>query len=168
MTEKPGYVVHVVDEDDITVDWFFGDRPFRQKVPQMILVVVGWFFAILPIVVTVSALTHRHDAGGWWNYREGFVMWDVTIDTLGLLALAFVVGFFTLYLINRFEARRHRRRTTYDEERLALRLGLADDLYESKYGSADFRLLQRNIRIEPYGDFETYELRDLYRTYGVD
>lgn len=164
---RPDYVVNVVKEDDVTVDWFFGDRPFPQKIVQLVLVIIGWFFAILPIVVTASALIHRNDAGGWWNYREGFVMWDVTIDILGLLAAAFVIGFLALHLINRYAAKRHNREITYDQERLDLRLGLADDLYATKYGTADLRVLQRNIIIEPYGDIETYELRDIYRTYGV-
>ncbi|MBO0842087.1 MAG: hypothetical protein J2O46_02800 [Nocardioides sp.] len=167
MSEKPDYVRHVVNEDDVTVDWFFGPGRFRDKIVQLVLVIIGWFFAILPIVITVSALTHRH-GGGWWHYREGYVMWDVTIDTLGLLAVAFIIGFISLYLVNQRQERRRTHETTYDEERLALRLGLADDLYENKYGPADLRQARREIRIEPYADIETYELRDIYRTYGVD
>jgi hypothetical protein len=65
-------------------------------------------------------------------------------------------------------ARRRDRRTTYDEERLELRLSLADDLYTDKYGPAELRQQERSVRIEPYADIETYELRDRYRTYGVD
>ena len=167
MTTKPGYVVHVVNEDDVTVDWFFGDRPFRQKVPQLILILIGWFFALLPVVITVSALRHRDDAGGWWSYPEGFELWDLTMATLGLLGVAFVLGFSTLYLVSQLRARSRNHQKTYDEERLETRLDLAEDLFASKYGSRERRLDQRNIRIQPYSDFETYELRDRYRTYGV-
>ena len=48
MTEKPGYVVHEVTKTDVTVDWFFGDRPCRQKIPQLVLLLIGWFFALCP------------------------------------------------------------------------------------------------------------------------
>lgn len=165
---KPAYVVHTVDERDVTVDWFFGPGHWGTKVTQGILALVGWFFALLPVWITESALVHRDDTGGWWRYREGFVMWDVTISTLGLLLVAFVVGFLTLYLANRHTSRTQNREITFDEERLAARLSLAEDLYASKYGDEALRLQQRSIRIEPYSDFETFELRDLYRTHGVD
>ena len=167
MTEKPGYVVHVVNEDDVTVDWFFGDRPFRQKILQLILILIGWFFALLPVVITVSALTHRNDEGGWWSYSEGFAVWDLTMATLVLLGVAFVLGFSTLYLVSQLRARSRNDQKTYDEERLATRLDVAGELFANKYGSKEIRLHQRNIRIQPYSDFETYELRDRYRTYGV-
>lgn len=166
--EKPDYIVHTVEEKDVTVDWFFGGRPFRQQLPQLLLVIVGWFFAILPIVITVDALIHRDDPLGWWNYREGFQMWDITIATLGLLLAAFIIGFLILFLLNRRQEKVRDDTVTYDEERLAMRLALADELYENKFGPPSLREQQKTIRVEPYGDFETYELRDYYRKYGVD
>ena len=118
-------------------------------------------------MVTASALTHRNDAGGWWSYHEGFALWDLTMATLGLLGVAFVLGFSTLYLVSQLRARSRNDQKTYDEERLATRLDVAGELFANKYGSKEIRLHQRNIRIQPYSDFETYELRDRYRTYGV-
>lgn len=168
MTEKPDYVVHVVEEDEVTIDWFFGKGHLRVTIIQLIMIVIGWFFSILPIVVTASALIHRRDPGGAWDYYEGFVMWDVTISTLSLLLVFFVVGFLVLHFLHRHQAERDRRQPTYDQERLEQRLNLADELYANKYGPVELRQLQRSIRIEPYADIETYELRDLYRTYGVD
>jgi hypothetical protein len=41
-------------------------------------------------------------------------------------------------------------------------------LYARKFGPTTQRLQQRKIRIEPYNDLETYELRDQYRAYGVE
>lgn len=168
MTDKPAYVVHHVEEKDVTVDWFFGRGHVRTTLVQLVLLVVGWFFAILPLVIEISAFSHRHDAGGWWNYREGFDMFDATMLYLGILVMAFIVGFLTLHLVHRAVDRRHDQEKTYDEERLGLRLSLADDLYSGKYGAPELRIEQRNIRIEPYEDFETYELRDSYRIHGVD
>lgn len=164
----PEYVVHTVDERDVTVDWFFSRTHLSTTIIQGILALIGWFFAILPIVVTWSALDHRGRAGGWWKYPEGFRMWDVTIRALGFLLVVFVVGFLTLYLANRRTSRQENQRRTFDEERLTLRLSLAQDLYTSKYGDEADRRQQRAVRIEPYSDFETFELRDLYRSYGVD
>jgi hypothetical protein len=168
MTDKPAYVIHHVDEKDVTVDWFFGRGHLRTTMVQLVLLVVGWFFAILPLVIETSALRHRNDPGGWWNYQEGFDMFDATMFYLGILVVAFILGFLTLHLVHRGVERRHNEEDTYDEERLRLRLSLADDLYASKYGDAALRLEQRRVRIEPYGDFETYELRDSYRMHGVD
>jgi hypothetical protein len=167
MTDKPAYVVHEVDEDDVTVDWFFGPGHLGTTIVQLVLLVVGWFFAILPLVIDVSALSHRQ-GGGWWDYQEGFDMFDRTITALEVLLVVFVVGFAALHVVYRVVARRRDRRTTYDEERLELRLSLADDLYTDKYGPAELRQQERSVRIEPYADIETYELRDRYRTYGVD
>ncbi|MFC7495493.1 MULTISPECIES: hypothetical protein [unclassified Nocardioides] len=168
MTDKPAYAVHHVDEKDVTVDWFFGRGHVATTVVQALLVLVGWFFAILPLVILTSALLHRDDPDGWWNYEEGFVMFDRTMIFLGILLVGFVVGFLVLFLVNRRVSRRREREKSYDEERLALRLGLAADLYASKYGAEQLRLEKRSIRIEPYSDFETFELRDTYRLYGVD
>ncbi len=119
-------------------------------------------------MITESALVHRDDSGGWWNYREGFAMWDVTIKTLGFLLVVFVIWFFSLYLLYRRKARDENDEKSFDEEKLALRLALARDLYTSKYGDEELRMRQQTIRIEPYADFETFELRDLYRAHGVD
>ena len=57
--EKPPYVVHVVAEEDVTVDWFFGDRPLRAKLGQLVLVAIGWVFAILPVVILFMLIEKR-------------------------------------------------------------------------------------------------------------
>lgn len=169
MTTKPAYVVHTVDEKDVTVDWFFGGPRLGTKLAQLGLVLLGWFFAVLPMVVTASSLLHRDDPeSGWWGYHEGFVMWDVTVAILGILTGFFIVGFLVLFVVNRAAAGRRDRRKTYDEQRLALRLEVAADWYAEKFGPEALRLQQKTVEIESYGDVETYELRGLYRAYGVD
>ena len=55
MTVEPDYVIHAVDEKDVTIDWFFGEGHLATKVRQLVLVLVGWFFTLLPVVVTASA-----------------------------------------------------------------------------------------------------------------
>lgn len=172
-TPQPPYVVHVVDEQDVTVDWFFRPRqpgaPAGTRLKQLVLVVVGWFFVVLPVVITTSALLHRDDdSEGWWGYHEGFVMWDLTMILLGILFVAFVVGFLALHLIDRASTRRRDQRFTFDEERLERRLEVADAWYAGKFGPESIRVQQSRIRIEPYADLETYELRGLYRAHGVD
>jgi uncharacterized membrane protein len=168
VTRPPGYIVHEVDERDVTVDWFFARGRSRRRTRQFALMVIGWVFAILPVVITASALLHRNGPGGWWSYPEGFYMWDVTTRTLEFLLVVFIIGFFALYAANRVSARKRDRRKTYDAERLSRRLELAADLYRSKYGDRAFRLERKKIVIEPYADVETYELRDQYRAYGAD
>lgn len=169
MTRRPDYVAHQVNEKDVTVDWFFAHGRGRRRIAQFALAVVGWFFAALPVVITVSALVYRDDPQkGWWNYREGFYLWDLTMVILGLLIAAFIIGFYVLYLINRASMKERNRRKTYDSARLSKRLELAAGLYQRKYGAEAFRLEQKKIAIQPYQDLETYELRDRYRKYGVD
>ena len=168
VTRPPDYIVHQVREKDVTADWFFSRSPGRHRIRQLALMVIGWFFAILPVVITTSALVHRHDRhGGWWRYREGFVMWDETTRTLEFLLVVFLVGFFALYVINRSAAGKRDQKRTYDAARLTRRLELAADMYAGKYGDEAFRRERRKIVIEPYEDVETYELRDLYREYGA-
>ena len=169
MTRTPAYVVHQVDEKDVTVDWFFARGRGRHRIGQFALVVVGWFFAVLPVVITVSALVYEDDPRkGWWSYREGFDLWDLTMLILGFLIAVFIIGFSVLYLINRASAKQRNRRKTYNAARLSRRLELAAGLYQSKYGAEAPRLEQKRIAIQPYQDIETYELRDRYRKYGVD
>jgi hypothetical protein len=168
VTRPPDYIVHKVDERDATVDWFFARGRARHQTRQLVLMAVGWAFAILPVVITASALAHRNDRGGWWNYPEGFYMWDVTTRTLEFLIAVFIVGFFALYLANRASAGKRDKRKTYDAARLSRRLELAADMYNSKYGDEAHRLERKKIVIEPYADVQTYELRDRYHEYGVD
>jgi hypothetical protein len=163
---RPDYLTHTVDERDLTVDWFFGPRTFREKLPQLVLAIIGWIFTILPIVITVSAVTHQ-DGGGWWNYREGFVMFNLTIDILAILLAVFIAGYILLFLADRRADGWRKEHIAYDVERLDLRLAIAEDLYSGKFGPEEARLAQRDIRIEPESDFETYELRDRYRDYDV-
>lgn len=169
MTRPPEYITHEVNEKDVAVDWFFGHEMRWHKVSQLAQMIIGWFFALLPVIITVSALAYRNDPDlGWWNYSEGFHMWEVTMLILGLLMVVFIVGFLSLHLIHRMLTRTSTRRITYDAERLARRLELAEDMYGSKYGDEALRVQRKKVTIEPYQDIETYELRDLYRDYGVD
>jgi hypothetical protein len=157
-----------VNENDVTVDWFYARGRPPRRIRQFALAVVGWFFALLPVVITGSALIHRGDGRGWWHYPEGYAMWDFTTRLLEYLLVVFIIGFLALFLANRASAARRDREKTYDTARLALRLELAEDMYAGKYGSEPFRLERQEIVIEPYEDVETYELRDRYREYGVD
>ena len=168
MTTKPSYILHTLDERELTVDWFFGPGHFAKKFTQLVLVLIGWFFAILPVVVTASALVNRDNPDvGWWTYVEGFELWDTTIMYLGILFAVFVVGYLALYLVNRAMSGSRNRRKTFDEERLEQRLGIAEAMYAEKFGPQSLRVEQSNVQIQPYANLETYELRGLYRSYGV-
>ncbi|WMM74915.1 hypothetical protein RCF27_11900 [Rhodococcus pyridinivorans] len=169
MTTRPSYIRHHVDEEHVTVDWFFGRQRLGTKATQLVLVLLGWFFTVLPVVITASALLNRNnDNRGWWGYHEGFVMWDLTMAVLGILICFFVVGFFVLHVIDRAGARRRAKENTYDEPRLKQRLQITADWYTDKFGPEAERGQQTRIRIEPWGDIETYELRGLYRQNGVE
>jgi hypothetical protein len=165
---KPAYITHEVHEKDVTVDWFFGTGRRGTKLVQLGLLLIGWFFVVLPVVITASSLLNRDDdEGGWWNYQEGFDMWDRTMRYLGILTVFFILGFLALHLIDRATVRKRNQRKTYDEQRLARRMDLADAWYADKFGPEAFRRQQRNVHIEHYSDVETYELRGLYRANGV-
>ena len=168
MTAKPPYVVDRVDENDVTVDWFFGSGHARTKVAQLILIVIGWIFVVLPVAITASALLNRDNGGGWWSYQEGFDLWDEAMRLLGILTIFFIIGFLVLHLVHRSTAKERNRRKTYDEERLALRLEVAEAWYAEKFGPETLRLQQRTTQIKPYSDIETYELRGLYDANGID
>jgi hypothetical protein len=168
MTAKPAYVIHHVDEKDVTVDWLFGSGRAGTKVAQSVLLLVGWVFAVLPVVITASALLNRGNDGGWWSYQEGFDLWDQTIRILAILTVFFVVGFLALHIVHRATAKERNLRKTYDAPRLALRMEIADAWYSEKFGPETLRQQQRKVQIEPYGDLETYELRGLYRANRVD
>lgn len=165
--EKPDYVIHEVDEQDITVDWFFGDANNKVKPVQQIVGIIGWLFTALPVYITVSAIMHRNDGEGFWHYREGFVMFEVTMIILAILLVFFVLGYLLLYFIDRRVDGWRKAHVTYDIDRLDLRLAIAEDLFATKFGPEETRLAQRSIRIEPHADFETYELRDRYRDFEV-
>ena len=168
MTATPAYVVDHVDEKDVTVDWFFGSGHAGTKVTQLILILVGWFFAVLPVAITASALLNRDSDGGWWDYQEGFDLWDDTMRVLGILTVVFIIGFLVLHLVHRSTAKERNRRRTYNEERLALRLEVAEAWYSEKFGPEALRLQRRTTQIQPYSDIETYELRGLYDVNGID
>ena len=168
MTTKPSYVIRQVDEKDVTIDWFFGSGRAGTKVAQLALLLVGWFFVVLPVVITASSLLNRDNDGGWWSYQEGFDLWDQTIRFLGILTIFFVLGFLALHVVHRATAKERNQRKTYDAHRLALRQEIADAWYADKFGPEKFRLQQRRVEIEPYGDLETYELRGLYAANGLD
>ncbi|SEI80873.1 hypothetical protein [Demequina mangrovi] len=169
MTDKPAYIVHEVNEKDVTVDWFFTRWRSLRPVGQLIVVLISWFFALAPIVITASSLYYEGDPDrGWWGYHEGFVIWKITVAFLALILVFYLVFFLVLHLVDRAQAKKRARITTYDEERLAKRLEIAEDWYEEKFGPEALRHERRAIRIEGHGDIETYELRSRYRDHGVD
>ncbi|WP_020106251.1 hypothetical protein [Nocardia sp. 348MFTsu5.1] len=151
----------------MTVEWFFGKGRAGKKAAQLVLVLFGWFFTVLPVVITASALLNRHNESGWWAYHEGFVMWDLTMAFLGILVCAFAAGFLVLHIIDRAGAGRRAKEKTYNQERLEQRLEIAADWYADKFGPEAVRGQQTRIQIEAWGDIETYELRGLYRQNGV-
>lgn len=168
MNSKPSYVVLEVKESDVTVDWLFGPGHLGTKLGQSALLLVGWFFAVLPVVVTASALLNRYSDGGWWSFEEGFAVWDQTMLYLGIIFVIFIVGFLVLNVMHRTTLKKRNTRRTYDEQRLAQRLEIADAWYGDKFGPDSLRRQQRRIQITPYADVETYELRGLYRAGEVD
>ena len=95
-------------------------------------------------------------------------MWDETMRILGFLTAFFVVAFMVLYLLNRrleSQERNERRPTTSSAWSCASRSPRActprSTAPRPSAGAAE-------VRIEPYGDIETYELRGHYRSNGVD
>lgn len=169
MKTVPSYVIHHADEDEYTVDWLFGKGRPGTKAVQIVAIVIGWAFAILPVVVTASALLNRNDdRDGWWNYAEGFMMWDITIRVLGILSVIFVVGFLVWGLLDRAATAKARDVAAYDEQRLERRMKVTDAWYAEKFGPEALRRERTSVRIEPYADIETYELRARYRSQGVD
>ena len=169
MTARPEYIVHSIDERDITVDWFFGKgRPWK-KLQQFVLLLIAWFFAVLPVAVTASAIVNRDNPNkGWWKYAEGFALWDTTIEFLCFFLVLFVIGYLVLYLVNRASLKRRNAENTFDEERLERRLAIAEHLYAEKFGPPALREQQRHVKIQPYADIETFELRGLYAEYGAE
>lgn len=169
MTAKPEYIVNTVDERDITVDWFFGRGRLGKKLQQFVLLLLAWFFALLPVAITASAVINRDNPDkGWWKYAEGFALWDTTIVFLGFFFVLFVVGYFVLFLVNRASLKKRNAIATFDEPRLAQRLDIAEAMYSEKFGPQALRVEQNRIQIQPYADIETFELRGLYREYGVE
>jgi uncharacterized membrane protein len=169
MTDKPSYVVHSVTEKEITVDWFFGKGHLGKKIAQFFLLLIAWFFAVLPVVVTASAILNRDNPDkGWWNYAEGFTLWDTTIAFLAFFVVLFVIGYLVLFLVNRASEKGRNATATYDETRLSKRLEIAEHLYAEKFGPPALREQQRHVKIQPYADIETFELRGLYRDFGVE
>ena len=169
MTDKPAYIVHSVQEEDITIDWFFGAGRWGKKLQQLVLLLIAWFFAVLPVVVTWSAIANRDNPNkGWWKYAEGYALWDTTIVFLGIFLVIFIVGYLALFLINRASNRKRNSVATYDAARLAKRLELAEEMYLEKYGPSSLRLQQNRVQIRPYADLETFELRGLYREFDLE
>lgn len=169
MASRPSYLTHHVEEKDVTVDWFFGHGHLGRRILQLVLIVIGWIAAILPVVITASAVINRNDPlHGWWKYGEGFQMWDWTMLVLGFLTVVFMIGFLAAHLAERASLTHRNQIRTYDEQRLEQRLRIAGDWYAGKFGPELLRLQEKRVRIEPYGDLETYELRDAYRAQGVE
>jgi len=168
-TAKPDYIVHTVDERGITVDWFFGRGRWGKKLAQLVLLLIAWFFAVLPVVITWSAIANRDNPDkGWWKYAEGYALWDTTIAFLGIFLVLFIVGYLVLYLVNQASNRHRNRVATYNAERLEQRLEIAEQMYDEKFGPPELRLGQKRVQIHPYADLETFELRGLYREFGVE
>jgi hypothetical protein len=169
MTEKPSYIVHEVQEKDITVDWFFGRGHWRTKVGQAALLAVAWFFAVLPVIVTASALLNADNPDeGWWHFAEGYRLWTLTITFLGIFFVWFVVSYLVLLIINRISNRKRNKVPTFDDERLEKRLTIAQSMYVEKYGPRNWRIEQRRVEIQPYASLEPFELRGHYRSSGVE
>lgn len=158
----PSYVKKESNEDAVTVDWFFGKGHIGTKIWQDILMVIGVFFAALPIFITVKTMlaTYMKKGETVWSYREGFKMWQDATHFFFQMLIFFVVIFLVLYIINVLRARHERKGLTVDAERVAYRMSLAEEMYDSKYGPRAFRMQRQNIRVAGYDDVETYELRD--------
>lgn len=150
----------------MTVDWFFGRGRWGTKVKQLILIVVGWLCAALPVVGTVWALANREETIRRWGFDEAFEIWDQTMAFLGVLLVFFAVAFMALFVANQLSSRSRHKRRTYDEQRLSRRRALAEAMYDEKFGPRELRTEETNVYIQPYGDIETFELRGLYRQYG--
>lgn len=74
-----------------------------------------------------------------WSYTEGFRMWEFATKFFMDMALFFVIIFFVLYLINQYREKRDQDTLTVDADRVAYRVSLAEEMYDTKYGPQAFR-----------------------------
>lgn len=168
MTDRPRYNNRHVSEDDLTVDWYFGSGHLARKIWQSILIIIGWFFAILPIVITLSAVFMQDsESGGWWRYSEGIDMWNLEISIIFLMTVVFVIAFGYLYVTSSIKRRREINQITYDEERLRRRLMLSAEQYDDRFGPTDARWGKSRVLVPPEANIGTFELRERFAEEGV-
>ena len=101
------------------------------------------------------------------SYTEGFKMWEFATKFFMDMALFFVIIFFVLYLINQYREKRDQDALTVDANRVAYRVSLAEEMYDTKYGPQAFRTNRQSIRVVGYDDVETYELRDRFKYFEI-
>ncbi|RAU09058.1 hypothetical protein DEJ53_00910 [Weissella confusa] len=167
--EKPAYITHESTENDITIDWFFGKGRLITKIWQALLAIIGMFFMLLPVYITVKTMIAKYIQKGHaiWSYTEGFKMWEFATKFFMDMALFFVIIFFVLYLINQYREKRDQDALTVDANRVAYRVSLAEEMYDTKYGPQAFRTNRQSIRVVGYDDVETYELRDRFKYFEI-
>ncbi|MDA5460138.1 hypothetical protein B816_1648 [Weissella confusa] len=94
-------------------------------------------------------------------------MWEFATKFFMDMALFFVIIFFVLYLINQYREKRDQDALTVDADRVAYRVSLAEEMYNTKYGPQAFRTNRQSIRVVGYDDVETYELRDRFKYFEI-
>ncbi|WP_409021869.1 hypothetical protein ACE83Q_06210 [Dellaglioa sp. P0083] len=164
---KPDYIVNEVDEDALTIDWFFGQKNVGLKLRQLVLITIGWIACLVPISITVILILFK-DKAIPIDQTLFTELFDTIINTFLQYYLFFIAFFLILHIYNLILSNNRLKNDieSYDSKLLKKHTDLAEEMYYSKYGPRDHREGQNKIIIQDYADIGTFELRQQFDYFG--
>lgn len=151
-------------------DSYFKKENYCLIIWQTIVAVLGWFGVLLPFVWVFLPFIFPHLAkeNHFSVYKEEIVTFNFLLVLLSIIFLVILISYIGLTFWNNQRFKKHlQRRKQYNEEQLDMRRELLNDEYERRFGTEYFRKNIRFYSVKEKQNFDTNEIRKLYKEGGV-
>ncbi|GEP19501.1 hypothetical protein [Pediococcus argentinicus] len=153
------------DRQQLYSDSYFEKGHIGLKIWQTFIAILGWFAAIIPVVITVTAFlaSYNPKIPHIWSYKDGIF----EIKFLGILLLfsfsmAFLFAVSMTLIQNRRRDRLIEQWPTFSPINQKKRGQALEDYMSKRFGDKEFRENTRYYEVAPDQNLDTHVISKLY------
>jgi len=151
---------------DFVQDSYYEHGHWGLKIRESIITVLVWVFLVFPVLVLINSVSSRVVWSGiyHWEYVDGLYLSSFLQRAIGIIFVV-VLGF-SVYLLlrnNHREKHVYPQKKTYDEEALARRKEVLEQMYSERFGDDGLRHSTRYYVVAPEQNLPTHLISDLLK-----
>jgi len=144
-------------------DAFFEKGHFWLKLRQAFVGILMWLALFAPVAITLNSVYLRFDFLPRWQYLEGFHLYELlAIILLEAVVLATALSVFLTLRNNRFISKHVKKEILYDEESVAKKLAIVEQVHVERFGNLEARHEARTYSVKEAQNFDDDFFQKLY------
>lgn len=158
-------------EERFIEDKFFSKGHLWQKFYIGVLTIIGWLAVAVPIYWTVTSTLLRNEKNirPIWSYREGIAIYFLMNKWLLVSFSVVALGALVLTMRNNYKTKHHlKKEVQYDQEKLAKREAVFEELYLRRFGTKEQREQARYYSVPKEKNLADDFIHDAYKKEDVN